>query len=108
MAKKKVKKRLTSIGKAIAKEKAEAFKQRVQPKFVSKDIKVVQSQMSQNQMILNGMFGGGVGKRILGDVRPRINRTLQGGSQPFGLIKNQDDGYTASLMLPTKSGRRTL
>ena len=64
--------------------------------------------LSQEQSILNGMFGGGVGKRVLGDTRPRINRTLQGGNQPFGLIKNGDGGYTASLMLPTKMGGKTI
>ena len=73
-----------------------------------KSIASQQQVFSGEQGILRGMFGGGVGKRILGDVRPRINKTLQGGSQPFGLIKNQDGGYTASLMLPNKSGRRTL
>jgi hypothetical protein len=98
------KKKKTPIEKAIAREKAIGFKQRVQPKFTPKDIKATQFQLSQNQMILNGMFGGGVGQRVLGDVRPRINKTLQGGDDPFGLIKNRDGGYTASLMLPR--GRR--
>lgn len=72
------------------------------------DIRATSTQLSKHQQILNGMFGGGVGRRVLGDTRPRINRTLQGGRTPFGLIKNQDDGYTSSLFLPTKSGRKTI
>lgn len=98
-------KRKSPIEKAIAKERAGAFRQRVQPKFIPQEVRQTQVQLSQTQSILNGMFGGGVGKRVLGDVRPRINRTLQGGDKPFGLIKNQDQGETGNLFLPR--GRRT-
>jgi hypothetical protein len=66
---------------------------------------VIQRQiLSKNQDILNGMFGGSVGQRVLGDTRPKINKTLQGGDSPFGLVENGDNGYTSSLMLPR--GRR--
>jgi len=104
MVKKKGKKRITAVEKAIAKEKAASFTKRLQPKFTSKDIRATQFQISKNQMILNGMFGGGVGQRVLGDTRPRINKTLQGGDDPFGLLKNRDRGETSNLMFPT--GRR--
>lgn len=66
------------------------------------DIKATRRMLSGNQQILNGMFGGGMGRRVLGDTRPRILNTLQGGKKPFGLIKNQDDGYTSSLFLPQR------
>lgn len=69
-----------------------------------KSIVAQQEILSREQGMLRGMFGGGVGKRVLGDTRPKINKTLQGGDDPFGLVKNDDDGYTGSLMFPR--GRR--
>ena len=70
-----------------------------------KFVKVKDEKLSTSQSILNGMFGGSVGKRVLGDTRPKLIKTLQGGNDPYGLIKNRDNGYTQSLFLPSKSGR---
>ena len=100
MAKKK-KKALSGISMGTPKQlkKDTPFDIKVQT-GARKSIVAQQQIFSKEQGILRGMFGGGVGKRILGDTRPRINKTLQGGDDPFGLVRNKDDGYTSSLMLP--------
>lgn len=83
-------------------------RQTFSPQATSSAFREQQQALSGSQAILNSMFGGGVGQRVLGDTRPKILNTLQGGDDPFGLIKNQDGGETAGLFLPLRGGRRTL
>lgn len=85
---------------------AKKKKVKAEPIAVAKpaaEIKAAQAVLSKEQLLLNSMFGGQVGNRVLGDTRPRLNGIMRRG---YGIIKNDDfERQTSNLFLPQDRGR---
>lgn len=85
-------------------EKKESKKEKEKKKEKMKKFKFLTSRgvakpppdfnYSKEQILLRDMFGGQMGKPILGDLRPKLHKTIISGD---GLINNHDEGRTRSM-----------